>query len=90
MQASVAESKQGEGHVLAVHTISHAAVSGNAVAEVLDIKCTLEAGREEAAERRDEGGEAGEDQEVELVRRVRDRGTTSKLARKEIDEQGLA
>ena len=42
---------------LAVHAICHASVTRNRVAEVLDIEGSLEAGSEEAAEGRDEGGE---------------------------------
>lgn len=65
-------------------------MSGDAMAEVLDVERTFEAGREEAAERRDEGSEACKDQEVELVWCVRNRGATSKLARKESNQQELA
>ena len=55
-------------------------MSGDAVAEVLDIEGALEAGGEETAERRYEGGKTRKNQEMELVRRVGNRGTTSKLA----------
>ncbi len=39
---------------LAVHAVSHAAVAGNGVAEVLNLEAALEARREEAAEGRDD------------------------------------
>ena len=58
---------------LAVHAVRHASVAGDAVAEVLDVEGALEAGGEEAAEGRDEGREAGKDEEVELVRHIGDR-----------------
>ena len=60
-------------YALAVHAVGHAAVAGDAVAEVLDVEGALEARGEEAAEGRDEGREAGEDEEVELVRHIGDR-----------------
>lgn len=39
---------------LAVHTISDTAVSGNRVAKVLDLECSLESGSEEPSEGSDE------------------------------------
>lgn len=61
------------GHLLAVHAVSHATVAGDAVPEVLDVESTLETGREEATEGRDQGSEAGEHEDVQLVRSVGDR-----------------
>ena len=60
-------------HVLAVHTIRHSAMTRDAVTEVFDVERALEAGGEEPAEGGDEGGEAGENKEVQLVGCVRDR-----------------
>ena len=51
---------------LAVHAVGDAAVAGDAVAKVLDLEGSLEAGGEEAAEGGDERGEGGEDHDVEL------------------------
>ena len=45
-----------------------AAVAGNKVAEVLDFESSFEAGREEAAKRRDEGSEHAESGDVVLER----------------------
>ena len=42
------------------------------VSKVLDVERTLEAGREEPAERRDERGKARHEEDVDLERRVRD------------------
>ena len=43
-------------------------MAGNKVAEVLDFESSLEAGREEAAKRRDEGRENAESGDVVLER----------------------
>jgi hypothetical protein len=48
-------------HVLAIHSVSHTAMSGNAVSKVLQVKCTLEPRSEEPSERRNEGSESGKD-----------------------------
>ena len=58
---------------LAIHTIRHTAVAGDRVSEVLDVECALEARSEEAAEGRDERGEASKDNKVDLEGRVGDR-----------------
>ncbi len=58
--------------VLAVHTICHTTVTRDTVTEVLDIESPLETRGEETTERRDEGRETGQNEEVELVRRIRD------------------
>ena len=54
---------------LAVHAVGHAAVSRNGVAKVLDVEGTLEAGGEEATERRNQRSEGCHDKDVELHRR---------------------
>ena len=51
---------------LAVHTIGNTAVARNGLAEVFDLKGTFEAGGEETAEGRNEGGECCENEDVEL------------------------
>jgi hypothetical protein len=51
---------------LAVHSIRDAAVAGDRFAEILDFERAFKARREEAAERRDEGGEGGEYEDMEL------------------------
>jgi hypothetical protein len=43
-------------------------VARDGVAKVLDVEGALDAGGEEAAEGRDQGGERGQDQDVELQR----------------------
>jgi len=59
---------------LAVHAVGHAAVTRDRVAKVLDVKSTLEAGGEEAAERRNQRSEGRHDKDVELHRRDADGG----------------
>lgn len=59
---------------LAVHAVEETAVTRETVAKVLDAGSALEARGEEAAEWSDKGRERGEDDRVELERRVRDRG----------------
>lgn len=51
---------------LAIHPVGHATVSRDRVAKVLDLEGTLEARSKETAERRDQRGEAGQDDGVEL------------------------
>ena len=58
---------------LAVHAVGHAAVARDAVPEILDVERALEARGEESAKGRDERREAGEEEDVVLVGRVRDR-----------------
>ena len=64
-------------HVLAVHPIGHATVSGDAVTKVFDVKCTLESRSKESAERSNEGRETSQDEYVELIRSVWNRGDAS-------------
>lgn len=59
---------------LAVHTVSHAAVTRNGVAKVLDVEGALEARGEEAAERCNQRSEGCHDKDVELHRRDADSG----------------
>lgn len=51
---------------LAVHAVSHASVSGNGVAKVLDLEGALEARGEEAAKGSDQGRKGRDDDGVEL------------------------
>lgn len=51
---------------LAIHAVGDTAVTGDRVAEVLELKCPLETRGKEAAEGGDEGSKGGEDQGVEL------------------------
>jgi hypothetical protein len=53
---------------LTVHAVGDAAVARDGVAKVLDVEGALDAGGEEAAEGCDQGGEGGQDQDVELQR----------------------
>ena len=53
---------------LAIHAVRDATVTGNGLAKVFDLEGTFEAGGEEAAEGRDQGGEGCEDEDVELHR----------------------
>ena len=69
-------------NVLAVHSISHTTVSGNAVAEVLDIESSLETTGEEASKGCDEGGERSHNQGMNLERGIRDNGNASSDLRK--------
>ena len=57
---------------LAIHAVEETAVAGERVAKVFDAGGALEARREEAAEGSDERRERGEDDRVQLERRVRD------------------
>ena len=66
-------------YVLAVHAVGHAAMPGDAVAEILDIERALESRSEEAAKWCNERREACKDEKVELVGRVRDRGPAAQL-----------
>ena len=65
--------KNSEIYLLAIHSIGHSAVSWNAVAKVFDIESTLETRSEEATERSDQRSKARHKQEMELIRRIRDR-----------------
>lgn len=51
---------------LAVHSIRDAAVTGDRFAEILDLEGSFQAGGKEAAKRRDEGGEGGEEENMKL------------------------
>jgi hypothetical protein len=51
---------------LAIHAISNPAVSWNGIAKVFDFESTFETRGEETAEGSDEGGEGGEDEDVNL------------------------
>ena len=51
---------------LAVHAIRHATVAGDRVAKVLELEGPLETGREEAAERSNQGRKSREGEGVEL------------------------
>jgi hypothetical protein len=53
---------------LAVHTVSHTAMSGNGVTKVLDVEGTLQTRCEEATERSDQGSKGSENHDVELNR----------------------
>lgn len=53
-------------HELTVHTICHAAVSGDRITEILDFEGSFEARGKEAAKGRDEGGECCEHEDMEL------------------------
>lgn len=53
---------------LTVHPIGDATMSWNRFTEILDLKGPFQARSEETAKRRDEGGEGGEDNDMELHR----------------------
>lgn len=57
---------------LAVHTVGHAAVPRDRIAEVLDFEGAFKARGEEATKGCDEGGESRENKSVELDWRYRD------------------
>lgn len=59
---------------LAVHTVGHSAVSRDAVTEVLDVECSLETRCEETAKGSYQRCKDGHDEQVQVVRRVRDGG----------------
>ena len=59
---------------LAVHAVGHSAVTRDRIAKVLDVERTLEAGGEEATERRNQRSEGRHDKDVELHRRDADGG----------------
>ena len=63
---------------------------GDAVAEVLDVERTLESRSEETAKGRNKGREAGKDEEVELVRRIRDCGAADQLQWKKHNVSGIS
>jgi hypothetical protein len=65
-KTAVVEKRNTPHDELAIKPIRRAPVTGDAVAKVLDLEGALEAGGEEAAEGRDERGEGGEDDHVEL------------------------
>jgi hypothetical protein len=67
------ERRKGYSNLLAVHAIRHTAVPWDAVPKVLDVERPLETRCKEATERGDERGEARQDQQVEVVRRERNR-----------------
>lgn len=54
---------------LTIHSVRHASVARNRVAEVLDVECALETGGEETAEWRYQGCEGRQYDDVELNRR---------------------
>lgn len=62
---------EGKEDILAVHTVRHASMSGNAVAKVLDIECSLETRCEETSERSDKRSEEGQKDEMELIWSIR-------------------
>lgn len=75
-------------YLLAIHPIRHASMPRNAVPEVLDIKCTLEAGSKEPSKGCHEAREEAHHNQVELVRHVRDRRHRPAEQRRERDAQG--
>lgn len=60
--------------LLAVHSVSHATMTGYTMAKVLDIECSLESRCKEPSEWRDKRRETRHHQAVELVGSVRDVG----------------
>lgn len=64
--------KGREKGALAIHTIGHPSMSRDTVSKVLDVKCSFEARGKESAERSNERGEARQEQQVELVGRIRE------------------
>ena len=65
-ETAVVEKRNTAHDELAVEAIRRAPVARDGVAKVLDLEGALEAGGEEAAEGRDERGERGQDDHVEL------------------------
>lgn len=62
---------------LAVHTVRNTTVARDRFAEVLDLESALKSGSEESTERRDQGGEGCENQNVELNGLDVERGTNT-------------
>lgn len=60
--------------VLAIHPISHTTVTGDAVPEILQVERALEPRGEESSEGRYERGKGRENEAVELIGGVRNRG----------------
>lgn len=65
-EARIVHEGNGAHDELAVHAVGHAAVAGNRVAKILDLKGALQAGGEEAAKGRDQRSKSGENKNVEL------------------------
>lgn len=57
------------------------------MAEILDVERAFETGCEETAEGRDERREAGHDEQMQLVRRIRDRRHRPSKLKKERKKQ---
>lgn len=74
--------------LLAIHPIRHTSMPRNAVPEVLDIKCTFEAGGKEPSKGRHETREEAHCNQVELVRHVRDRRHRPAEQSRKSDAQG--
>lgn len=62
---------------LAVHTVRNTTVARDRLAKVLDLERALKSGSEESTERRDQGGEGCENQDVELNGLDVERGSSS-------------
>lgn len=58
-------------HALAIHSVCHAAMSGDTVSKVLQAERTFESGSEEPSERRDERSESSENKAMQLEPRIR-------------------
>jgi hypothetical protein len=67
-EAGVVKERNRAHDELAIKAIRHAAMSGDGIAKVLDLKCTLQTRCEETAKGRDERGKGGQDDHVELNR----------------------
>ena len=61
-------------YILAIHAVCHAAMARDALPEILDTEGTLEARSKESPERCNKGREACHEEQVDLVRRVRNGG----------------
>jgi len=72
-KAAVVDIDKHAHQKLAVHSIGHAAMSWNAVTEIFDVESTLETRSEEATKRCYQRSKACHKQEMELIRRIRDR-----------------
>ena len=64
-------------NVLAIHSISHSSVSGDAVTEILDVEGTLKSGSKKATEWSDKRRKNGHDEDVEVVGRIWERRDVS-------------
>jgi len=72
-KAAVVDVDKHPHQKLAVHPIRHAAMSWNAVTKVFDVESTLETGSKEATERSNQRSKASHEQQMELIRSIRDR-----------------